>query len=55
MRTHVRVTTLRVAPDLWHRVRRLALQRDVSANELVIEAVAAYLKQSKEARPSPPR
>jgi len=53
MRTHIRVTTLRVDAKLWRRVRRLALDRNASANDLVIEAVANYLKQLKEARPSP--
>jgi predicted HicB family RNase H-like nuclease len=55
MRTRITVTTLRVDMRLWHRVRRLALQRNVSANQFVIEAVAASLKQSQEARPLPPR
>jgi predicted HicB family RNase H-like nuclease len=45
--TPMKLTTLRLPPKLWTRVRLLAIHKGVSAQQLVIGALEKMLKEEK--------
>ncbi len=40
-------TTLRLPPELWKRIRMLAVKKDTTAQALVIKALEKMLKEEK--------